>query len=61
MKSLEERVSSLESLLLPKPDYQPDLYDFLIMAEMTTTARTRDEAVEIYCDKETWLNDRRID
>jgi hypothetical protein len=61
LNDLECRTKKLETLLLPERDFLPDVYDFLIMAEMSTTARTEAEAVEIYGDKETWLNDRRTD
>jgi hypothetical protein len=61
MNSLESRVENLEALLLPRPDYMPDVYDFLIMAEMSTTARSEEEAVGIYGSKSDWLNDQRID
>ena len=59
--NLKTRVEKLEACLLPKPDYRPDIYDFLIQAEMATTARTEAEAIGKYGDKETWLNDQRID
>lgn len=59
--NLENRVDKLESLLLPKPDYRPDIYDFLIQAEVATAARTEAEAIEKYGSKSDWLNDQRID
>jgi len=59
--NMENRVEKLESLLLPKPDYMPEIYDFLIQAEMATTARTEEEVIERYGSKSDWLNDQRID
>lgn len=61
LNDLECRTKRLEILLLPERDYRPDIYDFLIQAEVATTARTEAEAIRIYGDKETWLNDRRTD
>lgn len=59
--NLESRVEKLEALLLPKPDYRPEIYDFLIQAEVATAARTEAEAVRKYGNQETWLNDQRVD
>ena len=59
--NLRDRVEKLEACLLPKPDYRPEIYDFLIQAEVATTARTEAEAIEKYGDKELWCNDRRTD
>jgi hypothetical protein len=64
MNSLKNRVENLESLLLPKPDYRPDIYDFLFEAEQTigTPPGTSpgEAALEKFGDRETWINDRRI-
>ena len=59
--NLEGRVENLESLLLPKPDYLPDLYDAIIEMDMATACLSRDEAKTKYGDKDTWCNDRRDD
>ena len=59
--NLEDRVEKLESFLLPRPDYLPDIYDFLIQAEVATTACSEGEVIEKYGDRETWLNDMRKD
>ena len=59
--NLRDRVEKLEACLLPKPDYRPDVYDFLIECEMSTTARSRSEAIEKYGIKSDWLNETRVD
>lgn len=61
LNDLECRTKRLETLLLPERDYRPDIYDFLIQAEVATTARTEAEAVGIYGSKSDWLNDQRTD
>ena len=58
--NIKTRVEKLESCLLPKPDFQPEIYDFLVQAEMATFS-TEAEDVERYGSKSDWLNDRRID
>ena len=61
LNDLEGRTKKLETLLLPERDFLPDVYDFLIQAEMSTTARTEAEAIEKYGSKSDWLNDQRTD
>ena len=63
--NLEERVKNLESLLLPKPDYRPDIYDFLFMAEQTIPGAPgtspQEEALRRLGPRETFVNDYRVD
>lgn len=60
LNDLECRTKRLETLLLPRPDYLPDVYDALIQMEMATFS-TEAEAILKLGDKETWLNDQRTD
>jgi|AntAceMinimDraft_9_1070365.scaffolds.fasta_scaffold00753_19 hypothetical protein len=61
MNDLETRVEKLETLLLPPKDYSSDIYDFLIQAEQATAACTEAEAILLYGDKETFVNEWRVD
>ena len=63
--NLKTRVEKLETLLLPKPDYMADIYDFLFEAEQTIGAPpgiSPDEmALQKLGSREFFINDRRID
>ena len=62
--NLKTRVEKLETLLLPKPDYRPDIYDFLFEAEQTIGAppgvSPEEMALQKLGDREIFINERRI-
>jgi hypothetical protein len=59
--NLENRVGRLESLLLPKPDYRPDLYDAVVQMDMITAGLSKDEAELRLGSRDDFINDRRAD
>lgn len=58
--NLETRVSRLESLIPREIDYGA-IYDTVVQMDMVTAGRTEDEAMIRLGDRETFVNDRRID
>jgi hypothetical protein len=58
--SIQERIKHLESLL-PQEIPFGEIYDAVIQMDMCTAGQTRDEAMTRLGDRETFVNDRRLD